>query len=74
MIGEAELDGVFVPYLLILAVASFFVLLPLRWLLRRLNLYRFVWHAGLFDTALFLVILSGLAWFTARLGPGAMGS
>jgi hypothetical protein len=74
MIGEAQLDGVFVPYLLILTVASFFALLPLRWVLRRLNLYRFVWHAGLFDTALFLVILSGLAWFTSRLGLGAMGS
>jgi hypothetical protein len=69
MIGEADFDGVFVPYLLVLAVLAFCAFLPVRWILRRLHLYRFVWHAGLFDTALFLVILTVLALVTSRLSP-----
>jgi len=69
MIGEAEFDGVFVPYLLILTIAAFLALLPTRWLLRRMNLYRFVWHAGLFDVALFVVILWILAEATVHISP-----
>lgn len=69
MIGEAEFDGVFVPYLLILTITAFLVLLPIRWVLRRTHLYRFVWHAGLFDVALFVVILWILAGVTAHIGP-----
>ncbi len=57
MIGESDIDGVFVPALLILGVIAFFVTLILRVALQRLRFYRFVWHAGLFDTALFVVIL-----------------
>jgi protein AaeX len=74
MIGEAEFDGVFVPYLLLLTVVAFLALLPIRWLLRRAHLYRFVWHAGLFDIALFMVILWLTALATARLGSGGLGS
>jgi protein AaeX len=73
MIGEAELDGVFIPYLLILTVTAFFALLPIRWVLRRTHLYRFVWHAGLFDVALFVVILWILARATVRLSPVGLG-
>jgi protein AaeX len=73
MIGEAVVHGVFIPYLLILTVTAFLVLLPIRWVLRRLQLYRFVWHAGLFDTALFVVILWGIARATVRISPGMMG-
>lgn len=69
MIGEAEFDGVFVPYLLILTITAFLVLLPIRWVLRRTHLYRFVWHAGLFDVALFVVIVWILARTTAHIGP-----
>ena len=61
MIGEIQLDGVLIPALLVLAVEAFLVLFILRATLRRLNFYRLVWHAGLFDTALYVVIL----WLTA---------
>lgn len=74
MIGEAEWGGVFIPYLLILTGAAFVLLLPLRWLLRRVRFYRFVWHAGLFDTALFVVILWLVALASARFSPAGMGS
>jgi hypothetical protein len=74
MIGEAVFDGVFIPYLLLLTVVAFLALLPIRWLLRRTHFYRFVWHAGLFDTALFMVILWLTALASARLGSGSLGS
>jgi len=57
MIGEIQIDGVLIPALLVLAVEAFLVLFVLRAILRRLHFYRFVWHAGLFDTALYVVIL-----------------
>ena len=63
MIGEISIGGVFVPQLLIIAVTAFFATLVLRVVFRHLRLYRFVWHAGLFDTALFVVIW----WLTALL-------
>jgi hypothetical protein len=72
MIGEADIDGVLVPYLLLLAALSFVALLPIRQALRRLNLYRFVWHAGLFDIALFVVLLSIIARITIRVGAGGL--
>jgi protein AaeX len=57
MIGEIEIHGVFIPTLLFLGIVAFFVRLVLGLILRRLQFYRFVWHAGLFDTALYVVIL-----------------
>ena len=61
MIGELQIDGVLVPALLVLAIEAYLVLFVLRAILRWLHFYRFVWHAGLFDTALYVVIL----WLTA---------
>ena len=57
MIGEIQIDGVLIPALLVLAIEAVLVLFVLRAILRRLQFYRFVWHAGLFDTALYVVIL-----------------
>jgi len=42
------------------------VSLLIRRALRSFNLYRFIWHAGLFDTALFFV----LAWLIAEATVG----
>jgi hypothetical protein len=69
MIGETDIGGVFIPRLLLVAVLAFACLLVLRVFLRRLRLYRFVWHAGLFDTALFVVLLWLLALATTGLTP-----
>jgi len=73
MIGELNIGGVFIPPLLPLAIVAFALTLALRWLLRRLHLYRLVWHAGLFDTSLFLVVLWLLALGSIQLGlPGSV--
>lgn len=63
MIGEIDIHGVFIPNLLVLGAGAFFVTLVLRVILRRVHFYRLVWHAGLFDTALYVVIL----WVAALL-------
>lgn len=64
MIGEFDIGGVFVPSLLVAAVIAFGVTSVVRLSLRRLHLYRFVWHAGLFDLALFVVLLWAIAMVT----------
>ena len=61
MVGELDIGGVFLPSLLIAAMIAFFLTSVIRWSLRRMHFYRFVWHAGLFDVALFVVLL----WVTA---------
>jgi hypothetical protein len=66
MTGEFAIDGVFVPRVLIEFALAFGVSLLLRRMLRWFRLYRFVWHAGLFDTAVFVV----LAWTIAKVGAG----
>lgn len=74
MIGEFDLDGVFIPSLLLLAILALSVTQLLRALLRRLRVYAFVWHAGLFDTALFVIILCLIALATADLTSQGHGS
>ena len=64
MIGEVETAGVFIPVALVAGVLAFVISLVLRRLLRRLNAYAFVWHAGLFDVAMFVV----LWWLVAYAG------
>ncbi|MDR3457339.1 MAG: DUF1656 domain-containing protein [Verrucomicrobiae bacterium] len=62
MSGEINLLGVFVPALLVYAALALGLKeLVCRWLLR-LNAYRFVWHRPVFDTALFVLLLGGVAW------------
>ena len=66
MIGESVIDGVFIPRVLVVFVIAFAVSLILRRTLRLFNAYRFIWHAGLFDTAIFVA----LAWLVARASTG----
>jgi len=60
MIKEINFDGVFLPplfaYLAVTALAWF----CLRFLLRWLGVYRFVMHPPLFNTALYVILLSAL--------------
>jgi len=73
VIGEIEIHGVFIPTLLVLAVEASFITLVLRVVLRRLHFYRFVWHAGLFDTALYVVILWVVALVTLPANSSGVG-
>ncbi len=56
MIAEINWDGVFVTSALAAALGGFVVTLILRHLLRLCGFYRLVWHPGLFDFALFIVL------------------
>lgn len=61
MSGEVDLFGVFVPVALVTAAIAFIAAIVLRRVLRELSAYAFIWHAGLFDVAMFIV----LWWFIA---------
>ncbi len=67
MIGEIDLGGVFAPTLLLWAALALLASLPVRRLLDRSGAYRFIWHRGLFDIALLLVLWGAIAGLAARL-------
>jgi hypothetical protein len=56
MTGEVEMGGVFIPIVLVSAVAGFLLAMVLRRGLRAAHAYAYIWHAGLFDVALFIVL------------------
>lgn len=60
MIGEFNFFGVLLPALLVYAAAALGLKEALCRVLDRLGAYRWVWHRGLFDSALFLVLLGGV--------------
>ncbi|MBO9643421.1 MAG: DUF1656 domain-containing protein [Gammaproteobacteria bacterium] len=68
MTGEATFYGVYVPWLLVLAVVAWGLCWGARRLLGALGVYRWVWHAALFDTALYVLILFLLSRLTAAQG------
>lgn len=56
MIREYDFYGILIhPYMLAL-ICSFAAIKPVGMLLNRVGMYRRVWHAGLFDTAVFLIL------------------
>ena len=58
MIGEIDLQGVLVTPLLAWMFVAFVLSIPIRKLLSRTGLYRWVWHRALFDVSL-LIVLTG---------------
>lgn len=69
MIGELDFFGVFVPSVLPLGILAFVISLIMRALLRRVGFYRLIWHAGLFDAALYLVVLCAFVLATRQVTP-----
>ena len=69
--GEVDLAGVYVHPLLIAAILAFVAAEAVGWLLGRLRLYRFVWHRGLFDVALTIVLWAGIAGLITGGDPAA---
>ena len=69
MIGEWDIDGVFGPRILLVFLFAFAASLVLRRLLRRLHCYRYVWHAALFDIAVFVILAWLIALATVGLTP-----
>lgn len=64
MIKEISLHGVYLPPLFGYFVVTGIGWLALRWLLTKLDVYRFVWHPPLFNTALYVILLSALVGAT----------
>lgn len=58
MIKEINIAGVLLPPLMGYAFAAMIIWLLLRFALARTNLYRFIWHLPLFNTALYVILLS----------------
>ena len=58
MIKEINLDGILLPPLMGYALAASLLWLVLRFGLTRAGFYRFVWHPPLFNTALYVILLS----------------
>jgi protein AaeX len=67
--SEFDIYGIFVPGLLIFAVLGIALTVVLRRLLRAIGLYHFVWHAALFDAALF-VLAVGVVFLLFKTGSG----
>jgi hypothetical protein len=55
---DIDILGFYVPSIAAWALLALVPFLLLRWLLLISGLYRFVWHRGLFNLALYLLILS----------------
>jgi protein AaeX len=73
MIGEAYIAGVFVPRLILVFLLAFAASLILRRILRWLHLYRYIWHAALFDIAVFVALSWLIASATTGLTPYGVG-
>ncbi|GHH03384.1 DUF1656 domain-containing protein [Pseudodonghicola xiamenensis] len=54
---DIDLFGIFIPSLLIAALACYLVYRLLHAGLARTGLYRHVWHPALFDVALYFTVL-----------------
>ncbi|GGD18020.1 DUF1656 domain-containing protein [Aureimonas glaciei] len=69
MTGDFSLFGVFVPKILVLALVAYGLNLVLKRVLASTGFYRLVWHPALFDLALFVLVLSGLAIAAQQVSP-----
>ena len=67
MIGEASFYGMFIPWLMLLALGALGLFFVVRRLLAALGLYRWIWHPALFDIAFYCLLLYGLTYATSLL-------
>ena len=57
MMGEINIQGLYVPWLLVLALVTFVISRAVCALLSRLGFYKLVWHPALFELALYVILL-----------------
>jgi hypothetical protein len=60
MIGELQLDGVYLSSVLVSAFVALAIAFVMRRLLAWAGAYRLVWHPALFDAALFVIVWAGV--------------
>lgn len=68
MTGELSIGGVFVPTLLLVAIAALVVSAAVTRLLVLTGFYRFVTYKALVDLAVFILILGGLSFLATLSG------
>lgn len=68
---ELDIFGVYVAPIAVMIVVAYGILYVIRRLLARLGWLERVWHPGLFDFALYLIILSLLVLSVAKLNHHA---
>jgi hypothetical protein len=59
---QLDLFGVIVPSLLLWSVLGYFLARTVSKVIGRIGLYRHVWHAALFDFALYVCIVTSLVF------------
>jgi hypothetical protein len=62
MIGELNLFGIYIPWVLLLCVVALLVARAVSFVIARFGWYRFVWHPALFDLAVFIILLGGFTF------------
>ena len=58
MITELNIAGIYLAPIVLYAIVALPIFLVLRTILARVGFWRLVWHPALFETALYLSILS----------------
>ena len=58
MISELNIAGIYMAPIVLYAMVALPIFLVLRTILARIGFWRLVWHPALFETALYLSILS----------------
>lgn len=69
MTGEFNIEGVYVPTLIIAATLAGAANTLLGMILGRTGFYRWVWHRSLFDLASFVMLLAAADAFLIRAPP-----
>jgi protein-S-isoprenylcysteine O-methyltransferase Ste14 len=69
MIGEFDVQGVFLSAVLVSALIALAISFCVRRLLAWAGAYRFVWHPALFDTALFIILWAVVVALAAPHAP-----
>ncbi len=68
MIGEFDIGGVFVPLPAMCAIGAIVIGLFVRRLLNIVGVYRLVWHRGLFDLAMLVILWGSVTYFATLYG------
>jgi hypothetical protein len=64
--AEVNLFGVYVAPVALMIVAAWVLLIPLRHVVDRFGLLRYVWHPALFLFAVYIILLSAIVLLIGR--------
>ncbi|BAP44224.1 DUF1656 domain-containing protein [Pseudomonas sp. 21LCFQ02] len=67
MIGELDINGIFIPTFLVLMGLAYLLFLAVHAVLSHTRFYRLVWHRALFNTGLYALLLGVLDTFSRYL-------